>query len=71
MAFTRNVREIFRGEYQDLSTIFDYFVDDITIEMDPPTGFQIGGDVRGDRRAVRMRLTEPIRIVDYYAPPRG
>lgn len=70
-AFTRHVSEIFRGEYQDLSTIFDYFVDDITIEMDPPTGFQIGGDVRGERRAVRIRLTEPIRIVDYYAPPRG
>jgi hypothetical protein len=65
------VREIFRGEYQNLSAIFDYFVEDVTIEMDPPTGFQIGGDVRGDRRAVRVRLTEPIRIVDYYAPPRG
>jgi hypothetical protein len=39
--------------------------------MDPPIGFQIGGDVRGDRRAVRVRLTEPIQIVDYYAPPRG
>ncbi len=70
-AFTANVREIFKGEYQNLSAIFDYFVEDITIEMDPPTGFQIGGDVRGDRRSVRVRLTDPIRIVDYYAPPRG
>jgi len=39
--------------------------------MDPPTSFQIGGDVRGERSQVRVRLTEPIRIVDFYAPPRG
>lgn len=69
--FVANVRGIFRGDYQNLTSIFDYFVEDVTIEMDPPTGFQIGGDVRGERRAVRVRLTEPIRVVDYYAPPRG
>lgn len=69
--FVRNFGEIWRGEYDNLEIIFDYFVDDITIEMDPPTSFQIGGDVRGDRARVRVRLTEPIKIVDFYAPPRG
>jgi hypothetical protein len=39
--------------------------------MDPPTSFQIGGDVRGERSRVRVRKTDPIRIVDFYAPPRG
>jgi hypothetical protein len=43
----------------------------VTIEMDPPTSFQVGGDVRGERPRARVRLTEPIRIVDFYAPPRG
>lgn len=69
--FVARFPAIWRGEYEDLKTTFDYFVDDVTIEMDPPTSFQIGGDVRGERRRVRVRLTEPIRIVDFYAPPRG
>ena len=70
-AFVSNFRPIWRGEYEDLETTFDYLVDDVTIEMDPPTPFQIGGDVAGERSRVRVRLTEPIQIVDFYAPPRG
>jgi hypothetical protein len=70
-AFLTNFGAIWQGEYEDLETTFDYFVDDVTIEMDPPTSFQIGGDVVGKRSRVRVKLTEPIRIVDFYAPPRG
>lgn len=66
-----NFSTIWRGEYEDLTSTYDYFVDDVTIEMDPPTSFQIGGDVRGERSRVRVRKTDPIRIVDFYAPPRG
>src|SRR6185369_12574025 len=69
-AFVANLRPIWRGEYEDPETTFDYFVDDVTIEMDPSTPFQIGGDVVGERSRVRFRMTEPIRIVDFYAPPR-
>lgn len=69
--FVKHFKAIWRGEFDDLTTVFDYLVDDVTIEMDPPTSFQIGGDVRGERSRVRMRLTEPIRMVDFYAPPRG
>lgn len=71
IAFVANFHSIWRGEYEDLSSTFDYFVDDVTIEMDPPTSFQIGGDVRGERSRVRVKLTEPIPIVDFYSPPRG
>ncbi len=70
-AFVANFPSIWRGEYDNLEDTFDFFVDDISIEMDPSTSFQIGGDVRGERARVRVRLTEPIRIVDFYAPPRG
>jgi diacylglycerol kinase family enzyme len=70
-AFVGNFPSIWRGEYEDLESTFDYLVEDVTIEMDPPTSFQIGGDVRGERSRVRVRMTEPIRIVDFYAPPRG
>ena len=69
--FVTNFPAIWRGEYENLEDTFDFFVDDISIEMDPPTSFQIGGDPRGDRSRVRIRLTEPLRIVDFYAPPRG
>jgi diacylglycerol kinase family enzyme len=71
LVLVANFRAIWRGEYEDLETTFDYFIDDVTIEMDPPTSFQIGGDPRGDRARVRVRMSEAIRIVDFYAPPRG
>ncbi len=71
LSFVRHFKPIWRGEYEDLSTTFDYFVDDVSVEMDPPTSFQIGGDVLGDRSRVRVSQTDPIRIVDFYAPPRG
>jgi diacylglycerol kinase family enzyme len=70
-AFVANFGAIWRGEYENLETTFDYLVDDVTIEMDPATSFQIGGDVAGDRSRVRAKLTPPFRIVDFYAPPRG
>jgi len=71
LAFVSNFKAIWRGEFDDLTTVFDFLVDDITIEMDPATSFQIGGDLRGDRARARIRITEPIKIVDFYAPPRG
>lgn len=70
-AFVKHFREIFRGEYEDMRTTFDYFVEDISIDMDPPTSFHIGGDEKGERAHVRAKKAEPIRIVDFYAPPRG
>lgn len=69
--FVGRFPEIWRGEYENPATLFDFFVDDVTIEFDPPTSFQIGGDLRGERERVRVRMTEPLRIVDFYAPPRG
>jgi diacylglycerol kinase family enzyme len=71
VSFVRHFSSIWSGEYDNIETVFDYFVDEVTIEMDPLTSFQIGGDERGQRESVRVRLTEPIRIVDFYAPPRG
>ena len=71
IGFVRHFSKIWSGEFDDQETVFDYFVDEVTIETDPPTSFQIGGDVRGERSRVRVRLTDPIRIVDFYAPPRG
>jgi diacylglycerol kinase family enzyme len=69
--FARNLPAIWRGDYENPATIFDFLIDDVSIEMDPSTPFQIGGDVQDSRREVRVRLSpKPVRLVDFYAPPR-
>ena len=70
--FVRNFKAIWRGDFDDSAVLFDYLVESLTIEMDPATPFQIGGDPRGDRSRVRAVLSpRSIRLVDFYAPPRG
>jgi diacylglycerol kinase family enzyme len=68
--FLRNFRDIWQGSWEDPEVLFDYLVDSLSLELDPPAPFQIGGDPRGERSSVSMRLApEPIRLVDFYAPP--
>lgn len=68
--FVANFRSIWRGEYENPSVFFDYLVEAVTFELDPPTPFQIGGDPRGERSRVEAVLSPTaIRLVDYYAPP--
>jgi diacylglycerol kinase family enzyme len=69
--FLQNLKEIWRGEWDDPEHVFDYLVDAIDVELDPPTAFQIGGDIRDERSRATIRLTDPIPVVDFYAPPRG
>jgi diacylglycerol kinase family enzyme len=67
-----NFPSIWKGQYENLEIIFDYLVEKVAIETDPPTEFQIGGDPVGKRQKVHLELSpEPIRLVDFYAPPRG
>jgi diacylglycerol kinase family enzyme len=68
--FVGGFRGIWRGDYENPESIFDYLVEDVEVEIDPPTPFQIGGDVIGERAVMAMRLTErPIRLADFYSPP--
>lgn len=70
--FVRNFGAIWRGEFDDPDVLFDYLVESVTMYMDPPTPFQIGGDPRGERARVQAMISpQPIRLVDFYAPPRG
>ncbi len=70
LQFARNFRGIWRGEHHDPVATFDYLVDAVSIEMDPPTAFQIGGDEHGQRQRIEARLApEVFRLVDFYAPP--
>jgi diacylglycerol kinase family enzyme len=67
-----NFPSIWKGQYENLEVVFDYLVEKVAIETDPPTEFQIGGDPVGTRSKVHLELSpEPIRLVDFYAPPRG
>lgn len=68
--FVANFRSIWRGEYENPSNMFDWLVEAVTMELDPPTPFQIGGDPFGERSHVSAVLSPTaIRLVDYYAPP--
>jgi diacylglycerol kinase family enzyme len=70
--FIRHLREIWRGDYDNPKVLFDYLVDKVNIEFDPPAPFQIGGDSRGERGRVLVELSPtPIELVDFYAPPRS
>ena len=70
LEFVRHFAEIWRGEYDNPRTLFDYLVESLSIELDPPTDFQIGGDPRGKRAKLEITLSPtPIRLVDFYAPP--
>jgi diacylglycerol kinase family enzyme len=70
LEFVRHFSEIWRGEYDNPRTLFDYLVESLSIELDPPTDFQIGGDPRGKRAKLDVTLSPtPIRLVDFYAPP--
>ncbi|HVR18083.1 MAG TPA: diacylglycerol kinase family protein [Polyangiaceae bacterium] len=70
--FIRHLREIWRGEYENPKLLFDFLVDKVAIELEPPAPFQIGGDPRGDRSKVIVELSPtPIELVDFYAPPRA
>jgi len=68
--FLRNFKAIWRGDYAAADILFDYLVEAVKIEIDPPSPFQIGGDYFGIRDKVEASLTEEtIRLVDFYAPP--
>jgi len=68
--FLRNFKSIWRGDFEASDMLFDYLVEAVKIEVDPPSPFQIGGDFFGIRDKIEAKLSaEPIRIVDFYAPP--
>lgn len=70
LKFVRHFNEIWRGSYEDPASVFDYLVEAITIDIDPPTPFQVGGDLRGERSNLNVVLSPtPIELVDLYAPP--
>ncbi len=69
-SFIRHFGEIWRGEYENEQEITDFLVDAVTIEVDPASDFQIAGDPRGPRSSISALLSpQPIRLVDFYAPP--
>lgn len=55
---------IWKGEYSNLDQLYDFWVDDVEIEMLPSASLQIGGDAHGKRHTLRARLArKPIQLV--------
>jgi hypothetical protein len=70
--FVLHLKEIWAGTYENPKVLFDYWVEGVSLEFDPPAPFQIGGDARGDREQATVVLSQtPIELVDFYAPPRS
>lgn len=70
--FVLHLKDIWRGTYENPRVLFDYLVESVSIELDPPAPFQVGGDPRGERSRAEVRLSPtPIELVDFYAPPRA
>ena len=63
-----HLRSIWRGSYRN-RTVHDFLCERIAIHYDAPMPLQIGGDVVGRRTVVLAALTDPIEVVDFYAPP--
>ena len=60
---------IWRGSYRNPTQIFDFLVDDISIELDRPFAFQHSGDDNGLQQQMNLRLSdETLKLVDYLPP---
>lgn len=68
--FLGHTKALWRGEYVSPTSLWDYLVDKVRIEIEPSTAFQVGGDAMGERTMVEVSLADPIQLVDFYAPPR-
>jgi diacylglycerol kinase family enzyme len=71
LEFVAHAKQIWKGEYANATTLFDFLVEKVRIEVDPETPFQVGGDAMGARSQVVVGLTDPIELVDFYSPPRA
>ncbi len=70
--FVGHFKHIWRGEYENPKSLFDYLVDSVTVESDPAVAFQIGGDPYGTRGRLKVELSPTtIQLVDFYSPPRA
>jgi diacylglycerol kinase family enzyme len=69
--FLSHAKALWRGDYVSPTTLFDYLVEKVRIDIEPETSFQVGGDAMGTRSKVEVALADPIDLVDFYAPPRA
>jgi diacylglycerol kinase family enzyme len=72
LEFVGHFKNIWKGDYENPESLFDYLVDKVLIETDPEVGLQIGGDPYGTRSRVSVELSPTtIQLVDFYSPPRA
>jgi len=68
LQFVTQLKSIWEGTFENPSALDDFLVEAVSIECEPSTDFQVGGDPRGKRTRVEARISaEPIQLVDFYA----
>ena len=66
-----HLRSVWRGTFRHPGLI-DFQVEDVEMTFDRPTETEIGGDPAATVETMRAKLyPNPIKVVDYYAPPAG
>lgn len=64
-----NAKAIWDGSYRS-SKVHDFLVHGIQVHCDGPLPLQVGGDPAGEHGRIAASLaSDPIEVVDYYAPP--
>lgn len=64
-----HLRSVWRGTFRH-PEMKDFYAQDIEMYFDRPTATEIGGDPAATVESMRARLyPEPVKVVDYYAPP--
>jgi diacylglycerol kinase family enzyme len=72
LEFLGHFKNIWKGDYENPKSLFDFLVESVLVEIDPEVAFQIGGDPFGSRSRLSATLSPTtIQLVDFYAPPRA
>ncbi|HVJ18983.1 MAG TPA: diacylglycerol kinase family protein [Polyangiaceae bacterium] len=72
LEFVGHFKNIWKGDYENPESLFDFLVESVLVETDPAVAFQIGGDPYGTRSQLTAQLSPTtIQLVDFYAPPRA
>ncbi len=66
-----NFPSIWKGNYRSANKVFDFFVEDISVELAKPYTFQHSGDAQGPRDHLDLRIAENVlNLVDLHPPRR-
>ena len=64
-----NLIKLWRGHYRNPSTIIDYLVEDVRVELVDPFPFQHSGEALGLRQDLEFKISENnLKLADFLPP---